>query len=82
MEARPALPCDKLSSRPEADPDMDAEDLAAVVEEYKAAAKSWQSAITLAPDSPAAATAKDYLAQIGDAGEPAPAQPTEEAPKS
>lgn len=37
-----------------------------------AARASWQSVIELAPDSPAAATAKDYLAQLGDAGETAP----------
>lgn len=37
------------------------------------ARKSWQSVIVLAPDSAAAATAKDYLAQLGDAGETAPA---------
>ena len=38
----------------------------------EAARKSWQSVLALAPDSPAAATAKDYLAQIGEAGETAP----------
>jgi tetratricopeptide (TPR) repeat protein len=38
-----------------------------------AARGSWQSVINLAPDSPAAATAKDYLAQIGEAGETASA---------
>lgn len=37
-----------------------------------AARKSWQSVLALAPDSPVAATAKDYLAQLGDAGETAP----------
>lgn len=37
-----------------------------------AARKSWQSVLALAPDNPAAATAKDYLAQIGEAGETAP----------
>ena len=36
-----------------------------------AARASWQSVITLAPESPAAATAKEYLAQLGDAGETA-----------
>ena len=39
----------------------------------EAARKSWQSVIALAPESPVAATAKDYLAQLGDAGETAPA---------
>ncbi len=34
-----------------------------------AARQSWQSVIALAPDSSAAATAKEYLAQLGDAGE-------------
>lgn len=44
------------------------------------ARKSWQSVIALAPDSAAAAAAKDYLAQLGDAGETAPAP--QEAPAS
>lgn len=50
----------------------------------EAARKSWQSVIVLAPDSPAAATAKDYLAQIGEAGEtaPAPDQAAQETPQS
>lgn len=48
-----------------------------------AARKSWQSVITLAPDSPAAATAKDYLAQLGEPGETAPAsEATPEVPPS
>lgn len=48
-----------------------------------AARKSWQSVITLAPDSPAAATAKDYLAQLGEAGETATAsEATPEVPPS
>lgn len=48
-----------------------------------AARKGWQSVITLAPDSPAAATAKDYLAQLGEAGETAPAsEATPEVPPS
>ena len=34
-----------------------------------AARASWQSVLALAPESPAAATAKDYLAQLGQAGE-------------
>lgn len=38
----------------------------------EAARKSWQSVLALAPDGPAAAAAKDYLAQIGEAGEIAP----------
>ena len=46
----------------------------------EAARKSWQSVLALAPDSPAAATAKDYLAQIGEAGETAPAP--EETPQT
>lgn len=37
-----------------------------------AARQSWQSVIELFPGSPAAATAKEYLAQLGDAGETAP----------
>jgi tetratricopeptide (TPR) repeat protein len=36
-----------------------------------AARASWQSVLDLAPDSPAAVTAKDYLAQLGQAGETA-----------
>jgi tetratricopeptide (TPR) repeat protein len=41
-----------------------------------AARQSWQSVIDLASDGPAAATAKDYLAQLGDAAETAPATTT------
>ncbi|WP_233994134.1 tetratricopeptide repeat protein [Porphyrobacter sp. AAP60] len=43
-----------------------------------AARASWQSVIDLAPESPAAATAKGYLAQLGDAGDTVPAAQTEE----
>jgi tetratricopeptide (TPR) repeat protein len=39
-----------------------------------AARASWQSVLALAPESPAAATAKDYLAQLGQAGETAAPQ--------
>lgn len=46
----------------------------------EAARKSWQSVIALAPDSLTANYARDYLAQIGEAGETAPA--TQEAPAS
>lgn len=38
-----------------------------------AARKSWQSVLDLAPESPAADTARGYLAQLGDAGETTPA---------
>jgi len=50
----------------------------------EAARKSWQSVLALAPDGPAAANAKDYLAQIGDAGEtaPAPDQAPQETPQT
>lgn len=41
----------------------------------EAARASWQSVIDLAPDSPAAATARDYLAQLGP-----PAAPPQEPP--
>jgi tetratricopeptide (TPR) repeat protein len=37
-----------------------------------AARKSWQSVVALAPDTPLAETARDYLAQLGPAGETAP----------
>lgn len=47
----------------------------------EAARQSWQSVIDLAPEHPAAATAKGYLAQLGPAGETAPA-PVEETPPS
>ena len=43
-----------------------------------AARQSWQSVLELAPDTPAAATAKDYLAQLGDAADTGPAIPQEE----
>ena len=39
-----------------------------------AARASWQSVLDLAPDSPEAASAKDYLAQLGPAGETAASQ--------
>lgn len=42
----------------------------------EAARESWQSVIDLAPESPAAATAKDYLAQLGPASAPAPEEDT------
>ncbi|TAD73156.1 MAG: hypothetical protein EAY70_12700, partial [Sphingomonadales bacterium] len=43
-----------------------------------AARASWQSVLDLAPESPAAATATDYLAQFGQAGETAlPTSPGE-----
>lgn len=45
------------------------------------ARKSWQSVIALDPDSPAAATAKDYLAQLGDAGETGVPPPPQETPQ-
>ncbi len=44
-----------------------------------AARASWRSVLALAPDSPAAATARDYLAQLGDTVEAAPT-PTPPAP--
>jgi tetratricopeptide (TPR) repeat protein len=34
----------------------------------EAAAKSWRSVVAAAPDSPSAATARDYLAQLANAG--------------
>jgi Flp pilus assembly protein TadD len=45
-----------------------------------AARQSWQSVIDLASDSPAAATARDYLAQLPPAADTAPAPPQEEPP--
>lgn len=45
-----------------------------------AARQSWQSVIALAPESAAAVVAKDYLAQLGEAAETAPAPPAEEPP--
>lgn len=39
-----------------------------------AARASWESVVALAPDSPASATAKDYLAQLAPAGETAATQ--------
>jgi tetratricopeptide (TPR) repeat protein len=43
-----------------------------------AARKAWQSAMLVAPESAAAVTAKGYLAQLGDATAPAPANPRKE----
>lgn len=47
------------------------------------ARQSWQSVIELAPEHPAATTAKGYLAQLGEAGETAapPASPPNEEPQ-
>jgi tetratricopeptide (TPR) repeat protein len=45
-----------------------------------AARRSWQSVIDLAPGSAFAATATDYLAQLGQAGESAPATGEEPQP--
>jgi tetratricopeptide (TPR) repeat protein len=44
------------------------------------ARQSWQSVIDLAPDTAQAATARGYLAQLGEAGETAPAVPQEPQP--
>lgn len=46
-----------------------------------AARQSWQSVIDLAPESLTAATAKDYLAQLGPATETAPTAPEAEEPQ-
>lgn len=43
-----------------------------------AARQSWQSVLELAPDSPAGTTAKDYLAQLGDAANTAATAQQEE----
>lgn len=48
----------------------------------EAARQSWQSVIALAPESAAAVTAKDYLAQLGDAAETAPSPPAAEESQS
>jgi tetratricopeptide (TPR) repeat protein len=45
-----------------------------------AARQSWQSVIALAPESAAAVVATDYLAQLGEAAETAPAPPAAEEP--
>ncbi len=45
-----------------------------------AARQSWQSVIALAPESAAAVVAKDYLAQLGEAAETAPAPTAAEEP--
>ena len=49
--------------------------IAVLAQRDAAARASWQSVIDLAPDSPAAATARDYLAQLGPLGETAAAPP-------
>lgn len=53
------------------DPDigLEAGVIAILAGQEDAARASWQSVLALAPESPAAATAKDYLAQLGQAGE-------------
>lgn len=53
------------------DPDigLEAGVIAILAGREDAARASWQSVLALAPESPAAATAKDYLAQLGQAGE-------------
>jgi tetratricopeptide (TPR) repeat protein len=53
------------------DPDigLEAGVIAILAGRENAARASWQSVLALAPESPAAATAKDYLAQLGQAGE-------------
>lgn len=53
------------------DPDigLEAGVIAVLAGREDAARASWQSVVALAPESPAAATAKDYLAQLGQAGE-------------
>lgn len=44
-----------------------------------AARASWQSVLVLAPDGPAAETARAYLAQLGPEGDNGPSQPPPEA---
>lgn len=61
-----------------ADIGLEAGVIAVLGQRDDAARASWQSVIDLAPDSPAATTAKDYLAQLGPAGETAAPQ---EAPQ-
>ena len=53
------------------DPDigLEAGVIAVLAGRDDAARASWQSVLALAPESPAAVTAKDYLAQLGQAGE-------------
>jgi tetratricopeptide (TPR) repeat protein len=66
-EAQPAI--ERAAAIAPGDPAIGLEaGLIAVLAGRDAAARaSWQSVIALAPDSPAAATAKDYLAQLGPA---------------
>lgn len=66
------------------DPDIGLEAglIAVLAGREDAARQSWQAVIALQPDSAAAATARDYLAQLGPQSELAPesAPPPEEAP--
>ena len=61
-----------------ADIGLEAGVIAVLGQRDAAARASWNSVIDLAPDSPAAATAKDYLAQLPPAGETA--APPQEVP--
>lgn len=63
----------------DADIGLEAGVIAVLAGREEAARGSWRSVIDLAPESPAAATARDYLAQLGEASETAPA-PAPSAP--
>lgn len=67
-----------------ADPEIGLEaGVIAVLAGREAAARaSWQSVVALAPDSPAATTAQEYLAQLGPPEETAPTAPSAQEPPS
>lgn len=80
-EAQAAI--ERAAAIGERDPEigLEAGVIAALGGRDASARASWQSVIDLAPDSPLAATARDYLAQLGPADATAAASPPPQEPQ-
>lgn len=76
-EAQTAIERAALLTPTNPDIGLEAGVIAVLAGREEPARASWQSVIDLAPESPAAATARDYLAQLAPAGETAPTQAEE-----
>jgi tetratricopeptide (TPR) repeat protein len=80
-EAQAAIERAAALSPKEADIGLEAGVIAVLSGRDEAARASWRSVIDLAPDSPEAATARGYLAQLGETAQPAAALPPAPAPQ-
>lgn len=76
-EAQTAIERAALLTPTNPDIGLEAGVIAVLAGREEPARASWQSVIDLAPEGPAAATARDYLAQLAPAGETAPTQAEE-----